>query len=241
MELSEFHELITICRELPENHIGHHTGAAYFLFQFHMVARLDDVANFKCEDIMVNMEFPFTLKSKMQWSKNVLEERKSPDQIIMGSMDPIYCVLFGLALHFEHTEILRNENNSPFLFGITKHRIRILFEEIMLQENFQLKSPNLIGTHSIRKLPATYARRNGCSKDDVAARGRWKSNKRIMDAYIECLIPFPDVEVASTLCIRGPVKYVAKEEFSNLINNNLILQLTGSNITNLFKRQLALV
>ena len=53
-----------------------------------MVAGLDDVANFECEDIMVNMEFPFSLKSKMQWSKNVLEEHESSDQIIMGSMDP---------------------------------------------------------------------------------------------------------------------------------------------------------
>ena len=62
MELSEFHKLITKCRSLPENHVGRYTGAAYFLFLFHIVARLDDVANFKCEDIMVNMEFPFTLK-----------------------------------------------------------------------------------------------------------------------------------------------------------------------------------
>ena len=79
MELSEFYKLITRCRFLPENHIGCHTGAAYLMFQSHMVARLDDVANFKCEDVMGKMEFPFTLKSKMQWSKNVLEEHKSPD------------------------------------------------------------------------------------------------------------------------------------------------------------------
>ena len=46
MELPKFHELITRCKDLPENYIGHHIGAAYFLFQFHMVARLDDVVNF---------------------------------------------------------------------------------------------------------------------------------------------------------------------------------------------------
>ena len=86
-----FHELITRCRDLPENRIGRHTGSAYFLFQFHMVTRLDDVANFKCDNIMVNMELPFTLKSKMLWSKNVLEERVSPDKFIIESMDPNYC------------------------------------------------------------------------------------------------------------------------------------------------------
>ena len=114
---------------------------------------------------MVNMEFPFKLKSKMQWSKNVLEERESPDQIIIGSIDANYCVLLGLALHLECTEILKKENNIPLLFGIMKRRIRILFEEITLQEIFQSTNPNRIGTHSIRKLPATYARRNGCSKE----------------------------------------------------------------------------
>ena len=156
-------------------------------------------------------------------------------------MDPNNCVLLGLVLHLEHTEILRNEHNSPLLFRIMKHRMRIVFEEIMPQKNFQLTSPNLIGTHSIRKLPATYARRNGCSKDDVDARGRWKPNKRIMDTYIDCLIPFSDAKIVSTICNGGPLKYVVREEFSNLINDNLILQLIGSNITNLFPRQAALV
>ena len=93
-------------------------------------------------------------------------------------MDPNYFVLLGLGLHLEHTEMLRNENNSPLLFGITKCRIRILFKKITSQDNFQLTSPNPIGNYSIRKLPATYARRNGCSKDDVDARRRWKSNKK---------------------------------------------------------------
>ena len=87
-------------------------------------------------------------------------------------MDPNYCVLLALALHLEHAEILKYENNSPLLFGIMKRRIRILFEVMTLQENFQLTSSNPIGAHCILKLPATYARRNGCSKDNMDARGK---------------------------------------------------------------------
>ena len=69
-----------------------------------------------------------------------------------------------------------------------------------------------------------YARRNGCSKDDVDDRGRWKSNKRIVDTYIDGLvIPFPDAKVASTLCIGALVKYVVRKEFSNLINDYFTL------------------
>ena len=49
------------------------------------------------------------------------------------------------------------------------------------------------------------------------------------------------MQSASILCIGGPVKYVVKEVFSNFINASLILQFTGSNIINLFPRQVALV
>ena len=62
-----------------------------------------------------------------------------------------------------------------------------------------------------------------------------------MDTYIDCIIPFPDAKVASILYIRGPVKYVVREEFSNLINDNLILKVARSNIPNLFPRKIALV
>ena len=140
----------------------------------------------------------------------------------MGSIDPNYCVQLGLGLHLKRIEILRNEHNSPLLFGMIKRRVRTLFEKITLQDIFHFTSPNPIGTHSIRKLPAIYPKRNGCSKDDVDAMERWNSNKRIVDTYIDNLIPFPDA-VVSTLCIGGPVKYAMREEFSNLINGNLIL------------------
>ena len=36
------------------------------------------------------------------------------------------------------------------------------------------------GTHSIWKIATTYARRNGCSKDDIDLRARWKGGHRRM-------------------------------------------------------------
>ena len=36
-----------------------------------------------------------------------------------------------------------------------------------------------IGTHSLRKYGVTLARGNGCSKEDVNLRARWKSNRQI--------------------------------------------------------------
>ena len=91
-----------------------------------------------------------------------------------------------------------------------------------------------IDTHSIRKVPATYARRNGCSKDDVDGRGRWKSNKHIVDMYIDNLISFPNAKVASTLYSGGPIKNVVRPEFT--IDDDLILHCVGTNILSFFPR-----
>ena len=57
MELPEFLKIVQKCRKTPENHFRWHTGAAYFLLQFHMIARLDDVKYFKCEDLTANTFF----------------------------------------------------------------------------------------------------------------------------------------------------------------------------------------
>ena len=79
------------------------------------------------KDLSANIKFPYILKSKMRWSKNFLEERESPGQIIIGSLDSNYCVVLVLALYLEHSLILNNQDNNL-----------------------------IIGIHSICKLPATF-------------------------------------------------------------------------------------
>ena len=87
-------------------------------------------------------------------------------------MNPNFCVLLGLALYLEHTSLTINQNSSPLLFVMPKWHIQALLDEIESQEDFPLfNTCSSKGTHSTQKLPATYARRNGCSKDDVDARG----------------------------------------------------------------------
>ena len=133
MELKEFAEVMKRCRMIPHNHTARHTGAAYFLFRFHMI---DDIGNFKGEDVMVNLEYPYTLKSKMRWSKNILEERKSPNQIILGSIDPNFCVSLGLVLYLEHASLTINQNRIPLLLNLPKRFIQALLDEIVNQEDF---------------------------------------------------------------------------------------------------------
>ena len=93
MAISEFVDIVKRFQRLPESHLRRYIGVAYFLFQFHMIARLDDVEHFKCKDLTAYIAFLYTLKSKMRWSKIILEESVSPDQIIIGSMDSNFYVI----------------------------------------------------------------------------------------------------------------------------------------------------
>ena len=59
----------------------------------------------------------------MGWSKNITEERESPEQVLLGAMDPNYCVLLALAIHLKHGvlngDIDTAENHWKLLFGPT--------------------------------------------------------------------------------------------------------------------------
>ena len=70
-------------------------------FQFHLIARVDDSTQLVLEHIRVHDAFPNALKTRLNWSKNVDDERDAPWQIVLGSLNPVYCVLCSLALWLE--------------------------------------------------------------------------------------------------------------------------------------------
>jgi hypothetical protein len=208
LEEAEFRELIRRVHASGPAHTQRYSAAAFYIFQFHLIGRLDDVAKFKLRDLTPCIDYPFCLQSKMCWSKNVLEERDAPNQIIIGAMDPFFCTLLSLGIYLEGA--LRNgmvDLDGGFLFSIGKTKAASTFRNVLAEEGFPLVNNQAIGTHSNRKFPSTYARRNGCSRDDVDARGRWKRDRRIVDSYIDVRLPYPDAKVASVLAIGGPVKY----------------------------------
>ena len=238
MQLSEFKEIIKRCRNNSSPFIKY-TASAYFIFQFHLIGRLDDVANFSHEDLTPHGEFDFALKSKMCWSKNVLEERGAPDQIILGAKDPYFCTILALAIHFEFSIRSGVVGQATKMFNTQKHRISILLKSIVDNESFPLSDSGPIGTHSIRKLPATYARNNGCDRDDVEARGRWKTQRRIVDTYISTSLPYPDTKVAAVLAIGGAVKYKVKPD--SRISDNFILEKVVPSTNTIKNRKTSLI
>ena len=96
----EFEQTVRLLEESDEIKIKYMVATAA-KFQYTMVARVDDTANFKEEDLKPNPQFDFTLLCRMCWSKNVLEERDTPDQILLGSMNVQYCILLALGIYLE--------------------------------------------------------------------------------------------------------------------------------------------
>eukprot|EP00957_Ditylum_brightwellii_P147582 11239614-Ditylum_brightwellii.AAC.1 len=55
--------------------------------------------------------------AQLMWSKNVHEERDTPDQIMLGVMDPKYCILLVMPLFLEEIINFGDGCLGEYLFG----------------------------------------------------------------------------------------------------------------------------
>ena len=99
-------------------------------------------------------------------------------------------------------------NASAFMCALIKDPA---FAAAVLDDKKDDGGERKLGTHSMRKFAATFAKMCGCSKDEIDYRFRWKC-RRMQDRYIEGSIPWPDAKVAAALCKHGPITYQVKEE-----------------------------
>ena len=220
-------------------------AAAVTALQMAFIARNDDVCKFVEEDLKRAESFPhYGVMGRLPWCKNVTEERDAPPQVMIGAMDPRYCPLLNLASWLEYNYGV-NPTPNKFVFGLNdlecpvriKTKIQGMFQEL-LRDGFVKDKEGNLGTHSIRKFAATFARGNGCSKasccihfvmlsfyliinlrlylyfciqDDVDSRGRWKNSRRIVETYLDNCIPYIDAKVAAANCKGGAIAYCVNE------------------------------
>ena len=132
----------------------------------------------------------------MSWSKNVTDERTCPAQIILGADDTDFCTLLALACYLESR--LTDGTQGKYLFGERDDedepaRVNDWYQRTLKNawnnpdfQQLQAQITGLLGTHSIRKFPATYACECGCRKDETEIRGRWKAKEsgRTVNVYI---------------------------------------------------------
>jgi hypothetical protein len=77
---NEFRKQLELLRAQPAFECKH-KYPFLLTWQWHLIGRLDDCANFELDAPRGHPEFDFALKTKVKWSKNVMEERRCPDQV----------------------------------------------------------------------------------------------------------------------------------------------------------------
>ena len=251
MTIREFRLLHTILKG-SSNFVWKYGFSALINFQFHLLARIDDTTQLLLDHLRVHDNFAFAMKTKLNWSKNVQEERDAPWQIVLGAMDPVFCVLISLAVWLEFF-LLTNPTAgvTPYVFGFqndteipsggvkAKNYVQSAFGKKMFNREEFISNGGPLGSHSIRKLGSTHVRRSGATKDEKDIRGRWKGKGRVSDVYDDIELPYPDAKVAEKLCIGGACKYVIRN--GRGVSDAFILQYVVPNIASRLPDSAALV
>ena len=214
LEYNEYLLLLTLIRK--SDHKDRFLISSLLCLQWQLIGRVDDLSNVRFDNFHFNMHQPDALMAQLTWSKNILEERDSPVQIVLPSNDPRMCALLNLVMYME-TYSHRNLAHDEPLFGSNKGKafFNRYLKSIFQADAFENIDVSKLGTHSLRKGSTTYASRACAHKDYVDRRGRWRGHKRQVDTYISMTLPFPDAEISTILCgPSGACRYTAREGVS---------------------------
>ena len=102
METAELEEMIGTIEEMMGTCIiiASFASAAYFHYQFNMIARrLDDTAELRWDSTFERYSIcaAYAINTQLCWSKNVCSEEDAPPQeILMGAAEARFCALMGL-------------------------------------------------------------------------------------------------------------------------------------------------
>ncbi|KAH9141397.1 hypothetical protein AeRB84_014418, partial [Aphanomyces euteiches] len=245
IEFAEFLNALTITRASSDMGLLERFRLSSILtMQWHLIGRVDDMMKLQFCNFSFNPAHLFTLICQMRWSKNILEERESPRQILLGSMDERLCVLLNLAVYVELIDSDDPERvDHGFLFGNGNdgdRLVRDMLHRVLENAGFKKLVDGNLGTHSIRKGPATYASRNGMSRENIELRGRWRGHKKQVDTYIDIDRPLPDANAASCLCgPSGAVLYSI--ENTKWCTDSFLCEFIAPNASKLFTPQVGAV
>ena len=174
-------------------------------------------------------KFSHSLKVRLNWSKNVNDERDTPFQLVLGSMNHIYCVLWSLGLWLElNIKLYQPAMESPYLFCFCDDfRIPEGGQKAKSRRDFHEEEKNakkmLLGSYSIRKFACTDVRSCGIHKGDKDIRGRWKGVCRVSDVYDDTELPYTDAKVGAVLCGGGPCIYQTNPAFDSAMMDSFVM------------------
>jgi hypothetical protein len=242
IEYEEFQSLLRMLKVKEFSESNKYKLSSILTLQWQLISRIDDMMKMKVSDISAALRYNFCLVAKMRWSKNITEERDAPDQIVLASMDAKMCPMLNLGVYMAMLGYV-NDSESEFLFGNPyggDRVVREMMNDIFESDEFVKLKEGKLGTHSIRKGPATYGSRCGLPKDYITKRGRWRGKRQMVDVYIDTNLPYPDARTAGVLCgPLGPCRYGIKHGFQ--VQDTFILEKVAHNISRKTNRQIAKV
>jgi hypothetical protein len=205
------------------------------IYQWHFITRCDDVCNFKVDAAKSNPLYDFALAQSVKWSKNVVDARNCPDQLLLASMDHKSCIFIALSVWLEY--FLGNYPQAVYMMtdavpaGKSKsaHKkftnaiqktyrnrlVSVVFRDKNFKNLYKGSDKRGLGLHSKRKMASTQASRRGATGEQVDHRGRWvnkKGSRIVTGVYIDPEDIYADAVCASKLSLGGPIKYKLKEE-----------------------------
>lgn len=158
-----------------------------------MIGHVNDCTQFVIENFEHHDHFPFALKAKLYWFNNVHKERDAPWQVVLGSMETIFCVFISFAVWLEimissHVYV----SNAPYVYAFNNDvsipnggkKLSNFFQDYFLKHVFNKKIyQGRLGTHSHRKFSTSECRKRGCTKDKKDIQGRWRGKSCVLDIY----------------------------------------------------------
>ena len=231
----KYRQMQTILCELAESgNIIWYGIPAMNNFQVHMISQIDCTCQWQTQHFKLHDVFPdFATKAKLSWSKNVNQEGDCPWQIVLGSMDPVFCVLVSTAIWLEYY-LANLQGLSPYMLDFlgnfcileggdkSNSWVQDQLKKLFNGEEFIAEKDGPLGSHSTQKFASTQSRWSGATKDERDLQGCWKRDCHLLDRYDDKELLYPDAKVAALLCIRGPCSYHIKE--GSAITDDWILE-----------------
>ncbi len=153
LEWEEFVMMLVVVKRIYKESSLCSMMLAVLTFQWQLIGCINDVMKLGKSTLSFNPRYPYTLLCKMCWSKNIREERESPTQIIVPSMDPLICPLLNLAVFLE----LQAPSGTHLIGDRSNRSVANILDNIFSSDFFTATRHGNLGSHSIRKGAATYA------------------------------------------------------------------------------------
>jgi len=89
---------------------------AMLCLQWQLIGRVDNTQKVQVHNFSFSNDQPQTIRCRLTWSKNISEERKAPQQMLIGSMESKICVLQALASYLEQQFEATASTRELFIF-----------------------------------------------------------------------------------------------------------------------------